>query len=146
MGLSVLLDSHTATELCVSEWMRPQPFMARFWISIQVVYLQRYLVVKWLVAREDAAVSAHVPCTPCNHAPVYAVTSCKATYVECIIMCLIVTCQPHLWENDRDILRATAVTWGCMLHPIAVLWATSCSSTVSYILFQYCRLDPFVIM
>ena len=37
------------------------------------------------------------------------VTSCKATYVRC--MCgLAVTCHLHFWQNDRDLLRATAVT------------------------------------
>ena len=38
-------------------------------------YLQRYVVVIWLVPRATAAVSAHVLCTPYNHAPVYSVTS-----------------------------------------------------------------------
>ena len=23
-----------------------------------------------------------------------------------------VTCHPHFWQNDRGLLRATAVTWG----------------------------------
>ena len=27
--------------------------------------------------------------------------------------CLAVTCQLHFWQNDRDLLRATAVTRGC---------------------------------
>ena len=27
-------------------------------------------------------------------------------------MCLAVTCHLHFWQNDRDILRATAVTQG----------------------------------
>ena len=40
--------------------------IARFWISTEAVYLQRCLVVTWLVPRETAAVSAHVLCTPCN--------------------------------------------------------------------------------
>ena len=31
--------------------------------------------VTWLVPRETVAVSAHVLCTPYNHAPVYKVTS-----------------------------------------------------------------------
>ena len=44
-------------------------------MSIQVVYLQPYYDVPWLVPREAAAVSAHVLCTPYNHAPVYSVTS-----------------------------------------------------------------------
>ena len=27
-------------------------------------------------------------------------------------MCLGVTCHLHFWQNDRDILRATAATFG----------------------------------
>ena len=27
-------------------------------------------------------------------------------------MCLAVTCHLHFWQNDRDLLRATAVTRG----------------------------------
>ena len=42
------------------------------------------LVVTWLVPRETAAVSAHVLCTPYNHAPVYSVISFEATYVGCM--------------------------------------------------------------
>ena len=57
--------------------------LARGWLSIEVVYLQRCLVVTWLIPHETAAVSAHVLCTPCNHAPVYNVVSCKATYIGC---------------------------------------------------------------
>ena len=49
--------------------------MARFWISTEVVHLQHYLVVPWMVPRESAAVSAHVLCKPYNHVPVYSVTS-----------------------------------------------------------------------
>ena len=40
------------------------------------------------------------------------VTSCKATYVRCVCVCLAVACYLHFWQNDRDLLRATAVTRG----------------------------------
>ena len=67
---------------------RLQPFTALFYISIQVVYLQRYLVVAWLVPREIAAVSAHVLCTQYNHAPIYRVTLFEATCVgACVLSC-----------------------------------------------------------
>ena len=49
-------------------------------MPIQVVYLQCYLVVVWLVPREAAGVSAHVLCIPYNHAPVYNACSCKSKY------------------------------------------------------------------
>ena len=37
-------------------------------------------------------------------------TSYKYNYAPCA--CLAVTCHLHFWQNDRDLLRATAVTWG----------------------------------
>ena len=59
---------------------RLSPFIARFWISIQVVCLQRYLVVTWLVPRETAAVLG----SPYNYALVYSVTSFQVTYLGCM--------------------------------------------------------------
>ena len=50
-----------------------------FLISTEMVYFTAYLVVAWPVPRETAAVSARVLCTPFNHAPIYSVTSFKAT-------------------------------------------------------------------
>ena len=38
-------------------------------------------------------------------------SSIKATYVRCMRV-LAVTCHLHFWQNDRDFLRATAVTRG----------------------------------
>jgi len=29
-----------------------------------------------------------------------------------VYVCLAVTCHLHFWQNDRDLLRATAVTQG----------------------------------
>ena len=43
------------------------------------VLTQHCLVVIWLVPHETAAVSEHVLWTPYNHAPVYSVTSFKAS-------------------------------------------------------------------
>ena len=42
------------------------------------------------------------------------VTSCKATYVRIrkVYACLAVTCHLYFWQNDRDLLHATAVTRG----------------------------------
>ena len=37
--------------------------------------------------------------------------SIKSTYVRCMRV-LAVTCHLHFWQNDRDFLRATAVTRG----------------------------------
>ena len=53
-------------------------------------------------------VSVQVLCTPYNHAPCHFMQShtCK------VYACLAVTCHLHFWQNDRDLLCATAVTLG----------------------------------
>ena len=47
-------------------------------------------------------------CTPYNHAPCHFMQS----HIRKVYACLAVTCHLHLWQNDWDILRATAVTRG----------------------------------
>ena len=55
-----------------------------------------------------AAVSAQVLCTPYNHALCHFMQS----HIRRVYACLAVTCHLHFWQNDRDLLRATVVTWG----------------------------------
>ena len=62
----------------------------------------------WLVPHEIAAISAQVLCTPYNHAPCHFMQS----QMRKVYACLAVTCHLHFWPNDRDLLRATAVTRG----------------------------------
>ena len=62
----------------------------------------------WLVPHETAAVSAQVLCTPYNHALCHFMQS----HIRKVYACLAVTCHLHFWQNDRDLLRATAVTRG----------------------------------
>ena len=62
----------------------------------------------WLVPHETAAISAQVLCTPYNHAPCHFMHS----HIRKVYACLAVTCHLHFWQNDRDLLRATAVTRG----------------------------------
>ena len=62
----------------------------------------------WLVPHETAAISAQVLCTPYNHAPCHFMQS----HIRKVYACLAVTCHLHFWQNDRDLLRATAVTRG----------------------------------
>ena len=62
----------------------------------------------WLVPHETAAISAQVLCTPYNHAPCHFIQS----HIRKVYACLAVTCHLHFWQNDRDLLRATAVTRG----------------------------------
>ena len=85
-------------------------FTQRLYSDYPPKRLQRCSVATWLVPSETAAVSAQVLCTPCNHAPVYGVTLFKAT--QRMHVCLGLTCHLNLWQNDRDLLRATAVTRG----------------------------------
>ena len=59
----------------------------------------------WLVPHETAAVSAHVLCTPYNHAPCHFMQS----HIRNVYACLAVTCHLHLWQNDRDLLPDTVV-------------------------------------
>ena len=60
----------------------------------------------WLVPHQTAAVSAQVLCTPYNHALCHFMQS----HIRKVYACLAVTCHLHFWQNDRDFLRATAVT------------------------------------
>ena len=61
-----------------------------------------------LVPHETGAVSAQVLCTPYNHAPCHFMQS----HIRKVYACLVVTCKLRFWQNDRDLLRATAVTRG----------------------------------
>ena len=77
--------------------------------SILLVY--RCLVVTRLVPRETAAVSARSvyviqPCTIMSH---HFMQSTVHAFLD-------VTCHLYFWQNDRDLLRATAVTRGWNEH------------------------------
>ena len=65
----------------------------------------------WLVPQESAAresQSRRVMCTPYNHAPCHFMQS----HIRKVYACLAVTCHLRFWQNDRGLLRATAVTRG----------------------------------
>ena len=44
-------------------------------------------------------------CTPYNHAPCHFMQN----HIRKVYACLAVACHLHFWQNDRDLLRATAV-------------------------------------
>ena len=46
-----------------------------------------------------------------HHTTMLHVTSCKATLRK-VYACFAVTCYLHFRQNDRNLLHATAVTWG----------------------------------
>jgi len=66
------------------------------------------ITLAWLVPHKTAAVTEQVLCTPYNHAPCHFMQS----YMRKVYACLAVTCHLHFWQNDLDLLRATAVTRG----------------------------------
>ena len=98
---SALLSRLTAPA-CGSTWVTS--FIARFFLNIHrsgVLTAQA-----WLVPHETAAVSVQVLCTPYNHAPCHFMQR----HIRKVHACLAATCHLHVWQNDRDLLRATAVT------------------------------------
>ena len=52
--------------------------------------------------------SWRVLCTPYNHTPCHFMQS----HTRKVYACLAVTCHLRFWQNDRDLLGATAVTQG----------------------------------
>ena len=94
---------------CGSTWVTS--FIARFLLLLLLLNIHRSGVLTalaWLVPHETAAVSAQVLCTPYNHAPCHFMRS----HILKVYACLAVTCHLHIWQNDQDLLRATAVTRG----------------------------------
>ena len=92
------------SHVILHEWIL---FIARFWISTEVVYLQRWhgWCHKNLLPESQ---SRHVLCTPYNHAPCHFMQS----HIGKVYACLAVTCHLRFWQDDRGLLRATAVTRG----------------------------------
>ena len=79
-------------------------FICLYIISTEVMYLWRWhgwCHMKLLSSRR-------VLCTPYNHAPCHFMQS----HIHKMHPCLAGTCLLHFWQNDRDLLRATAVTRG----------------------------------
>ena len=71
------------------------------------MYLQRCLVVTWLVPRETAAISARSVCTI---QPRTMPRHFMQNHIRRLHACLAVTCHLHFWQNDRELLRATVMT------------------------------------
>ena len=91
---------------CTRMWfyMSEQLFIARFWISTEVVYLQHWH--GW--CHMKLLPSQRVLCTPYNHAPCHFMQS----HIRKVYACLAVTNHLHFWRNDRGLLHATVVTQG----------------------------------
>ena len=86
------------------------------WIAFYSAFLNIHrggvlTALAWLVTQESAAresQSRRVLCTPYNHAPCHFMQS----HIRKVYACLAVTCHLRFWQNDRGLLRATAVTRG----------------------------------
>ena len=83
------------------------------WLAFYSAFLSTHrsgvlTALTWLVPHETAAVSVQVLCTPYNHAPYHFMQS----HIRHVQTCLAVTCNQRFWQNDRDLLHATAVTRG----------------------------------
>ena len=106
---SAILRSLEQTH-CVRMWfyMSDKLFIARFFFFFYILRSGVLTALAWLVPHETAAISAHVLCTPYNHAPCHFMQS----HIRKVYACLAVTCHMHFWQNDRDLLRATVVTRG----------------------------------
>ena len=102
---SAILRSQ-ADSLCshviLHEWLA---FYSEFWNIHRSGVLT---ALAWLVPHETVAISAQVLCTPYYHAQCHFMQS----HIGRVHACLIATCHLHFWQNDWDLLRATAVTWG----------------------------------
>ena len=73
------------------------------------MYLQRCLVVTWLVPHETVAVwvwSVYTiqPCTMSHHL--------MQSHICRVHAGLAVNCHLHFWQNDEDLLHATDITRG----------------------------------
>ena len=103
IALFSALLSRLSALACGSTWVTS--FIARF---LNIRRSGVLTALAWLVPHETAAISAQVLCTPYNHAPCH----CMQSHICQVYACLAVTCHLHFWQNDRDLLCATAVTRG----------------------------------
>ena len=82
-----LEQPHCTLVACDSTWVTAAFFIVHLFEfpSRWCTSVPHYLVVKWLVPCETAAISVHILCTPYNHAPVYSVTTKGACVFSCIL-------------------------------------------------------------
>ena len=69
----------------------------------------------WLASRETDAVSEHVLCTPCNHAPTDAAVQSKPQ--ACVFSCNLTLALSAEWPGS---LRVSAVTLYCLFSICSV--------------------------
>ena len=106
IALFSALLSRLTVLTCGSAWVTS--FIAFFFFLNNIHRSGVLTALVWLVSHETAAISAQVLCTPYNHAPCHFMQS----HIRKVYVCLAVTCHLHFWQNDQNLLHATAVTLG----------------------------------
>ena len=103
---SALEQTHCTCMWFLQEWLA---FYSAF-LNIHRSCVLILIALAWLLPCEaaDTVTARRVLCTPYNHAPCHFMQS----HIRKVYACLAVTCHLHFWQNDRDLLRATAVTRG----------------------------------
>ena len=93
--------THCTLVTCGVEWVTVA-FHCEYWYPPKwcAYKVTALMVVTWLVPHETADVLAYSVCAPYNHAPVFSVTSFKATDVG-RMSSFTVTCHLYFWQNDQ---------------------------------------------
>ena len=124
IALFSALLSRLTVLACGSTWVTS--LVARFCFVLNIHWSGVLTALAWLVPHETAAISVQVLCTPYNHAPCHF----KQSHIRKMYACLAVTCHLHFWQNDRDLLRATVVTWGWNGYQHGCVFEICCSSSL----------------
>ena len=87
----------------------PPPFFFFFFFFLFVVVVVVYLfVIVLFSALEQTRIAlCTVPTQPCTMSRHF-----NESHIHRMHACLAITCHLHFWQNDRDLIRATAVTRG----------------------------------
>ena len=121
---SVCLMKRTVWNDCWTVWLMQTTVWNDCW---SVEWSEQFPVIAWCSVLVHMICSlyeftlgwCHVKCCCFGASSVYTIQPC--TRLEChfiqshmgrVYACLAVTCHLHFWQNDRDLLRATAVTRG----------------------------------
>ena len=73
------------------------------------VVLTARLVITWLFATQNCC---RLGASCVHHTTMHLSRHFMQSHIPRVHVCLAVTCHLHFWQNDRDLLRATAVTRG----------------------------------
>ena len=103
-------SEHTHCALVVCDWMGDS---ARFWLftpSVTTLFGCYMAGVTW------TALSRRTFCVLTQSCTSFLQCRVIRSHRRRVYVCLVVTCHMHFWENDMDLLHATAVTRGWNKH------------------------------